>query len=88
MIQHIKCPIQDHRGNGKVERLIRTLNERIRMNQKTIPDKDLSAISGILWALQASPGPNKSYPSELQNSRKIITLKDIQEMFGYFVWWG
>ena len=27
-IEHIICPIYDHRGNGKVERLIRTINER------------------------------------------------------------
>ena len=25
-IQHVICPIRDHRGNGKVERMIRTLN--------------------------------------------------------------
>ena len=26
-IQHINCAIQDHRGNGQVERLIRTVRE-------------------------------------------------------------
>ena len=29
-IQHINCPIQDHRGTGYVERPIRTVNERLR----------------------------------------------------------
>ena len=27
-IKHIKCPVNDHKGNGKVERLMRTINER------------------------------------------------------------
>ena len=29
-IRHIVCPVHDRRGNGKVERLIRTVNERLR----------------------------------------------------------
>ena len=32
-IKHIECPIRDHRGNGKIERLIRTLNERLRVDK-------------------------------------------------------
>ena len=34
-IIHVQCPIRDHRGNGKVERLIRTINERLRANTNT-----------------------------------------------------
>ena len=33
-IIHVECPIRDHRGDGKVERLIRTINERLRANKK------------------------------------------------------
>ena len=29
LIQHIESPVGDHRGNGKIERLIRTINENI-----------------------------------------------------------
>ena len=36
LIKHITCPIQDHRGNGKVERLIRTVNERLTANKNII----------------------------------------------------
>ena len=32
-INHVECPIKDHRGNGKIERLIRTINERLRTNK-------------------------------------------------------
>ena len=30
-MRHVVCPIYDHRGNGKVERLVRTINERLRV---------------------------------------------------------
>ena len=33
-IEHVICPVRDHRGNGKVERMIRTINERLRTNTK------------------------------------------------------
>ena len=35
-IRHIVCPVYDHRGNGKVERLIRTVNERLRANPEIL----------------------------------------------------
>ena len=34
LIEHVICPVRDHRGNGKVERMIRTINERLRTNKK------------------------------------------------------
>ena len=39
-VKHFKCPIQDHRDNGKVERLIKTVNERLRTNKKVVIDKN------------------------------------------------
>ena len=35
-IKHVTCPVRNHRGNGKIERLIRTINERLRTNQNII----------------------------------------------------
>ena len=32
--EHIICPVRDHRGKGKVERMIRTINERPRTNKR------------------------------------------------------
>ena len=46
-IQHIKCPIHDHRGDGKVETLIRTINERT--NKRIILDKENTGLSEILY---------------------------------------
>ena len=34
LIQHIDGPIRDHRGNGKIELLIRTSNQRLRAKNK------------------------------------------------------
>ena len=36
-IEQITFPVRDHRGNGKIERLIRTINERLRANLKGGP---------------------------------------------------
>ena len=36
LIKHVECPIRDHRGNGKIERLIRSINERLRTNKEII----------------------------------------------------
>ena len=38
-IRHIVCPVFDHRGNGKVERLIRTVNERLRAIPEILAEK-------------------------------------------------
>ena len=53
-IQHVICPtsIRDHRGKGKVERMIRALNERLRTNRKIVVEKDASRLSNILFALR------------------------------------
>ena len=51
-IQHIICPIRDHRGNGKVGRMIRTLNKRIRANREIVVQKDTSGLANILLALK------------------------------------
>ena len=54
-IRRKECPTKDHRGNGKVERLIRTINERLRTNKKTVLTKDHSGLSEILFALRMHP---------------------------------
>ena len=37
---HVKFSIRDHWGNGEIERLIRTINERLRTNEKLIVSMD------------------------------------------------
>ena len=38
-INHIICPVKDHRGNGKVERMIKTLNERLRTQKNVVLER-------------------------------------------------
>ena len=76
-IKHVICPVRDHRGNGKVERLIRTVNERLRANQKIVLDKDNTGLSELLYALRTAPKENKISPAELHTGRKFTTVKDI-----------
>ena len=74
-IQHIICPIRDHWGNGKVERMIRTLNERLRTNGKIVVQKDTSGLSNILFALRTEKRVDNTSASERQMGRKPNTLK-------------
>ena len=67
-IKHVICPVHDHRGNGKVERLIRTINERLRANQRIVLDKDSTGLSEMLYALRTAPKENKISPAELHTS--------------------
>ena len=53
-INHITCPIRDYRGNGKIEQLIRTINERLWMNKQIILNRVISGLSEILYSLGIS----------------------------------
>ena len=74
-IQHIICTIRDHRGNGKVERMMRTLNERLRTNRKIVVQNDTSGLSNILFALRPEKGVDNTSAYERQMGRKPNTLK-------------
>ena len=76
-IKHITCPVNDHKGNGKVERLIRTINERMRANKNIILEKDNTGLSEMLYALRGAKRQNKPCAAELHNNRKYTTVKDI-----------
>ena len=74
-IQHVICPIRDHRGNGKVERMIRTLNERLRTNRKIVVEKNTSGLSNILFALRTEKGVDNTSAYERHMGRKPNTIK-------------
>ena len=44
-IQHLICPMRDHRDNEKVERMIRTVNEGHETNRKRVVQKETSGLS-------------------------------------------
>ena len=74
-IEHITCPKRDHKGNGKIERLIRTINERLRANKQIILTKDQSGLSEILYALRISKRKDGKSPFEKQLGREANTVK-------------
>ena len=76
-IRHILCPVRDHRGNGKVERMIRTLNERLRANKEVFLTKDHSGLSEIQFALRIAKKADNTSPFELQMGRKPNRFKSI-----------
>ena len=74
-IEHIVCPVRDHRGNGKIERLIRTIKERLRTNKQIILTKDKSGLSEILYSLRVNKKKDGSSPFEKHMGRKPNTVK-------------
>ena len=74
-IKHMTCPIRDHRGNGKVERMIRTINERLRTNKKIVVEREKSGLSNIRFALRSGKGADGKSAVEKHMGRKPNTLK-------------
>ena len=77
IIQHIKCPISDNRGSGKIERQTNTINEILRTNNKIIVSKDNSGISEILFALRMYPSANRKLAYEKNTGREPNTIKKL-----------
>ena len=75
--KHIICPVRDHRGNGKVEGMIRTINERLRKNKKIVVKSGKSEISNILFALRSEKGEDGKSAFEKHMDRKPNTLKSV-----------
>ena len=67
--------MRDHEGNGKIERLIRTIKERLRTNKRIIVTKDQSGLSETLNALRISKKNDGSSPFEKQWGREPYTVK-------------
>ena len=74
-IKHVTFPVRDQRGNGKIERLIRTLNERLRTNRNIILKKDKSGLSEILHALRMGKKADGKSPFEKLYGREPNTVK-------------
>ena len=74
-IKHILCPIKDHRGNGKVERLIRTINERLRANKEVFLAKDYTGLSDILFALRTAKKADGKSPFKIHSEENLTRTK-------------
>ena len=67
--------MRDHRGNEKVERKIRTINERLRTNKKIVVEREKSELSNSLLALNFEKRADGKSAFEKHMGRKPNTLK-------------
>ena len=78
LIKHVECPIRDHRGNGKIKRLIRTINERLRTNKGILVKNDNSELSEILLVtLRMNPSRTEKSPFERYTGVEPNTVKKL-----------
>ena len=76
-ISHIVCPIRDHRGNGKVERVIRTIIESLRTDKEIVLAKKNVGLSRILFALRSEKGRDGKSAFERHTNREPNTPKRV-----------
>ena len=76
-IKHIECPIRDHCGNGKIERLIRTINERIRAEKSILTEKGNVGNTRLLFAFRTAAATNSSSPFDKVFGQKPNTVKNL-----------
>ena len=76
-IRHITCPVYDHRGNGKVEKLIRTINERLRANPELLVERQNKLIYQLVSALRVNKGKDGKSPFERHTEKRPNTKTSI-----------
>ena len=76
-MRHVVCPIFDHRGNGKTERLVRTINERLRANPEVLTEKQNKLFYKLMSALRTNKGKNRKSSFERHTGRKPNTVTSI-----------
>ena len=76
-IRHIVGPVFNHRGNGKVERLIRMVNESLGANPKVLAEKQNKLFYQLVSALRTSKGKDGKSPFERHTGRKPNTVTSI-----------
>ena len=67
--------MRDHRGNGKVERMIRTINEQLKIDKDIVLTKEKSVLSRIVFAQRTEIAADGKSAFERHLNRKSNTLK-------------
>ena len=79
----MECPIKDHKENGKLERLIRTINERLRANKKII---NRSVLQSEYFNILKSERDRRNLTNESRNSKRMKTeIFSLKNSFGDIV---
>ena len=76
-MRHVVCPIYDHRGNKKIERLVRTINERLRANPEVLTEKQNKLFYELISALRTNKGKDGKSSFERHTGRKPNTVTSI-----------
>ena len=76
-IRHITCPVYDHRGNGKVEGLIMTINERLRANPELIVERQNKLFYQLVSALRVNKGKDGKSSFERHTGKRPNTITSI-----------
>ena len=74
-IKPIVCPLKDHRGNGKVERMIGTINERLRVDNRVVLEGKNKNLSRIFFAVRTEIGKYGKSAFECHKKQKPNTPK-------------
>ena len=53
------CSIRDHRGNGRVERMVRTVNERLRSDEEIVQSQENAGLSIVFFAVRSIGHKNR-----------------------------
>ena len=77
VIRHIVFTVYDHKRNGKVERLIRTVNEGLTASSEMLAEKQNKYFYQLENALRTSKGKDGKSPFERHTSRKPNTVTSI-----------
>ena len=72
---NILIPVKDHRGNEKVERTIKTVNERLRTQKKVILERRISGLSTSLFAIRSQIGEDRKSEFKKHKGHEHNTLK-------------
>ena len=77
LIKHIECPIRYHCGNGEIERLTRTINERLRTNKQIILKRDNSVLSEILLRCECTRLEMRNHCKKTYVGTELNTIKKL-----------
>ena len=77
LIEHSEFPIVDYGCNGKIERCLHILSDRIRAKYRVVLECSNTGLSEILFVLKTARGDRQRSAAELHLGRKLKELGDL-----------
>ena len=76
-INYIECPVCDHCGNGKIERLNRAMNEQLIAEKSIVTEKANTGFARLLFALRMAAAANSNESFQKLFGRRLNTIKNL-----------